>query len=197
MSVQRGIAKVLMRCAALLAPREKTEWLHAMRGEFEAAGDAQALSWAAGCLGTSLLWRAREEVIYVVALAAAVIAYGPYTIFVIENVIGEDAPDEYMFDMSHVAEWLYIGLATFLLCIYRPSRLLLTAIIVPLCVHIIPVVMSIWRSPLPNWDVTNRLYWTLDVVQTLSWYFGWPAALAALLAFGLNWWMRARHGARG
>lgn len=196
MSVRRSLAKILMRCAAFLAPRDKTEWMHAMRAEFEATGDADALSWAAGCVGTTLLWRVRAEVIYVVALVAAVIAYEPCIIFVIENVIGEDHLDEYFMDMVHATEFLYLGLTTFLLGICWPRRLVLTAALVLLCAKIIPVCLSAWGKLYTGPDLGKQLWSMIDIGEALTQFFWWPVALGSLSAFVLNRLIRSRRRVR-
>ena len=197
MSVQRSVAKVLMRCAALLAPREKAEWLHAMRAEFAAAGDAHAFSWATGCVGTSLLWRARAEAIYVVALVVAIMAYEPVYIFAIENVIGEDHPTEYFMHMVHATEFLYLGLATFLLGIYRPRRLLLTAALVLLCAKIVPVCLSAWDRIYTGSELGKQLWYMIDIAEALTEFFWWPVAVGALSAFAVNQLIRLIRRARG
>ncbi|MFT3724555.1 MAG: hypothetical protein QM773_13335 [Hyphomonadaceae bacterium] len=197
MSVQRSLAKVLMGCAALLAPRDKAEWLHAMRAEFAMAGNAQALSWAAGCLGTSLLWRIREEAVFLIAITVVIMAYEPAIIFAIEHVIGEHSPVDYLFGMTHLTEQTYLALATFFLGIYRPRRLLLTAALMPLSTTIIPIAAQVWSSNTSSWDIPERLWWTYWFAEGVATYICWPVIPAALLAFGFNWWMRARRSARG
>lgn len=196
MSVGRGIAKALMRFAAFLAPRDKAEWMQAMRAEFDATGDAQALSWAAGCVGTSLLWRARAEAIYVVALLVAIMAYERVIIFAIENVIGEDHLDDYFMDMVHATEFLYLGLATFLLGIYRPQRLVLTAALVLLCAKIIPVCLSAWGVFYTGPNLGKQLWSMIDIAEALTQFFWWPIALGALSAFVLNQLIRSRRRVR-
>lgn len=193
MSLSHSIATALMRCAAILAPRKKLEWMQAMRAEFDAVDDAQALSWAAGCVGTSLLWRAREDAIYVVALVVAIMAYERVYIFAIENVIGEDHPDEYFMDMVHATEFLYLGLTTFLIGIYRPRRLVLTAALVLLCAKIIPVCLSAWGRIYTGPDLGKQLWYMIDIAEALTQFFWWPVAIGALLAFGLNRLMRSRR----
>lgn len=75
MTPDAWIARPLMALAVALAPASRREWSQAMRQEFDAVRDQPgALSWALGCVATSLGWRLRSEAPFSLAVTVAVVA---------------------------------------------------------------------------------------------------------------------------
>lgn len=72
MNVPVVLARTLMRATGWLVPRERSEWLAAMLGEFgELTTSRAALSWAGGCLVAATGWRVRAELPYLATVALA------------------------------------------------------------------------------------------------------------------------------
>lgn len=132
------LAHWLMKLTLVAAPRDRTEWAHAMAAEFAALDrNANHISWVAGCLGAVFMWRLQASALYLVALAALPVLWNS----VISSLIFDWSTD-YAFaqsisqeEMGHL--WMALDgagvqvtllLIAAALSVYRPQYALITAL---------------------------------------------------------------------
>ncbi|WP_158913141.1 hypothetical protein [Caulobacter sp. S45] len=132
MSLSRVFAHWLMGRAATVAPTNRAAWLQAMQGEFETLeAEGPALSWAAGCFTSALLWNIHADAVYLFALAFAVIVT-PYLAYPLMPLV--HLPDFFQSPLLFGGVLLAGALITALPClalgVYRPDRAVLTAFVV-------------------------------------------------------------------
>ncbi len=185
MSLARISAGWLIRLAAFVAPPTKADWVRGMKAELETVDhDGEALSWSSGCLLATLGWRLRDELIYVTALVVVALFWHPVT----SALLMPETFDPTSILTSIVLGHLAIGLATFALCLYRPRRAVLTALMVPFCAYYVHVLYlaGILAFP-PAWVAFRGLPWWWAVSVMLH-HMG-PSAAGATLAWVLVRWL--------
>ncbi|MBI1686872.1 hypothetical protein [Caulobacter hibisci] len=125
---RRDIAGALMALATRAAPSERRDWAGAMQAEFTAL-ERGRLSWALGCLTTSLRWRAPGEAVYAAALAGSVFFVSTIASFLLIEamVFGLISLDAMFALQAPVAVVAHLGLGG-LLGFQRPDRRLVTAL---------------------------------------------------------------------
>lgn len=133
----KDLAAAIMALATRAPPSGREDWAGAMQAEF-AALETGRLSWALGCLATSLRWRAQGEAVYAAALAGSVFFVQSALIWLLwmamvfklvsfDTMFGLQAP---LLFSSYICLSALIGA-------YRPDRRFLTALIMGLALSLI------------------------------------------------------------
>lgn len=178
------LARALMQAASWVVPRARSEWLAAMRGEFdEILSPAAALSWAGGCLVAATGWRVRDELPY---LAATILACAAATAGYLAWWWLTPPPAE--------LSWMTIAQQTAMVCatvgvgLVFPRRAVLSALL---------IVLTSGFGGLPRFvaDVLGSAgspAEALGLVPAMARFVAensWPALLTALAVWG---WAKAR-----
>lgn len=134
-----NIAHWLMKLARVAAPDNRAEWAHAMSAEFAALDhSANHIAWAAGCLGTVVMWRLQASALYLILLAALPILWNvaiSTLIFMASTSYAFSQPIT-QHEMGNL--WMALGgagnqatllLISAALCAYRPQTALISAIV--------------------------------------------------------------------
>lgn len=189
MSAPLVIARSVMRTVHWIVPRERSEWLAAMVGEFsEIQSPHAALSWAAGCLVAALGWRLRDELPYataaVCAWSASTAAYLAWWWL---------TPPQSNLIWVTLAQQVAIVCATLGLSLTFPRRALLSGIV---------IVMSSSFGALPRFVVhVMESAGTREAAVSLAWPMAlfvaensWPALLTAFAVWG---WAKGKTASAG
>jgi hypothetical protein len=178
-------ARTLVRMAGLIVPRERSEWLAAMVGEFdELESSRAAVGWASGCLFAAIGWRFRTELPYtravLFACAASTFAYLTWW------WVAAPSPD---WTWVTVFQQATIVGATLAVSVAFPQRALISSIVIALgfnlgaaprfAIH----VMSTASSPEQAWSLAG--FMALFIAENI-----WPALLAGIVVWG---WDRAKR----
>ena len=118
------LADAMLRLAAWTAPRERNDWLRAMRAEYENL-DAGKLRWALGCVAVSIGWRFAKDGVYVALVCAAIwfVQTDPLFFFWARAI-----PHDYLM-IGLYPSLAYMTLICLLLGAYRPHQVVMTAIV--------------------------------------------------------------------
>lgn len=134
-----NIAHWLMRLARVAAPATRAEWAHAMSAEFAALDrSANQIAWAAGCLGTVVMWRLRASALYLILLAALPILWNvaistlifmASTSYAFSQPISQHEMGNLWMAISGAGNHATLLLISAALCAYRPQYALISVIV--------------------------------------------------------------------
>lgn len=186
------LARWFMDAAVGIAPRSRSEWARAMRGEFEAMDEEPAApGWAAQCLLTSIGWRLRVELPLCLALLATAVAWRflVLALLVAAGHVGEKNWFPLM-GAGGAGGAVLLGSLTFGLCLFRPRRLVFTTmavVVLTIGIGFFGFLAALLSHPfewqdnqpqLPSWVLT--LWFVVDQV--------WPAVAGAAAVSALTRW---------
>jgi len=129
------LSRLVMKLALRHVPKDREEWARAMQAEFDVLKKGR-LTWAIGCLGTSLNWDLRAHALYWLAV--------PISIILATHVfeapffwwIAAHCPVHSQWYCRY-ASYLWGNLALLIACMilgfWRPGRIVSTAITMSVC----------------------------------------------------------------
>ncbi|MBT9444737.1 MAG: hypothetical protein IV086_03450 [Hyphomonadaceae bacterium] len=134
-----NFAHWLMKFARAAAPDNRAEWTDAMSAEFATLErNANQVAWAAGCLGTVVMWRLQASALYLIALTALSvmwnIAIGKLIVmasasYAFSQPISQEEMGDLWMTLVDVGKQATLFLIAAALCAYRPRYALVSATI--------------------------------------------------------------------
>ncbi len=134
-----NIAHWLMKLARVAVPNTRAEWAYAMSVEFAALDrNANHFAWAAGCLGTVIVWRLQASALYLMLLAAlsvlwnvaiSTLIFMASTSYAFSQPISQHEMGHLWMALSGAGNQATLLLISAALCAYRPQYALISAIV--------------------------------------------------------------------
>ncbi|GEM_PF-1096463 len=171
---RNDLAAAIMALAARKTPAAREEWAQAMRAEFAALQKGR-LSWALGCLATSLRWRAAGEAGYAAALAVGLlIVMAALPVAIVALAAFRPGDSKLVFRLLPVVIFCAPLLAGLVVGTWRADRKLLSALVIGIGSQVIGLVMFAVRSSSIGWSIPDALvaYLFLGTVMTVMSFVG-------------------------
>ncbi|PXA89328.1 hypothetical protein DMC25_09740 [Caulobacter sp. D4A] len=171
---RNDLAAAIMALATRKVPAAHEEWAHAMKAEFAALATGR-LSWALGCLATSLRWRAAGEAGYAASLAVGVLIVMAAMPLVIAALAAfRPGEPKLVFRLLPVVICCAPLLAGLVVGTWRADRKLLSALVIGMGSQAIGLVMFAVRSSSIGSSLTDALvaYLVIGTEMTLMSFVG-------------------------